>query len=139
MFTSRIYSALSDDCRTVRKAVFMEEQGFENEFDKTDEIALHIVVYDEQGLPAGTGRIFIGEDGCWYIGRVAVLKKYRGLSLGSMIVRGLEEAAAERGADRVRLWAQCRASGFYEKLGYSQTGRYHDDEGCPHVLMERRI
>ena len=139
MFTSRIYSGLSDDCRTVRKAVFMEEQGFENEFDKTDETALHIVVYDEQGLPAGTGRIFIGEDGCWYIGRVAVLKKYRGLSLGSMIVRGLEEAATERGADRVCLWAQCRASGFYEKLGYSQTGRYHDDEGCPHVLMERRI
>ena len=138
MFTSKLYDGISPDCRSVRQAVFMEEQGFENEFDQTDENCVHIVIYDENEQPAGTGRVFRQEDG-WYIGRVAVLKKYRGRSLGSMIVLGLEKAAAERGAENVLLWAQCRAAGFYEKLGYSSAGQFHDDEGCPHVLMKKTI
>ena len=37
----------SPDARAIRQSVFVEEQGFEYEFDDIDEIALHLVLYDE--------------------------------------------------------------------------------------------
>ncbi|MBQ8961168.1 MAG: GNAT family N-acetyltransferase [Ruminococcus sp.] len=137
MYKTRIYRGIVPDCMTVRQTVFVEEQGFENEFDETDESCIHIVVYDGDA-PVGTGRVFREADG-WYIGRVAVMKDHRKKDLGSMIVLGLEKAAKEQGAEKILLWAQCRAYGFYEKLGYTSAGKYHDDEGCPHVLMEKKI
>ena len=37
----------SPDARAIRQSVFVEEKGFEYEFDDIDEIALHLVLYDE--------------------------------------------------------------------------------------------
>ena len=37
----------SPDARVIRQSVFVEEQGFEYEFDDIDETALHLVLYDE--------------------------------------------------------------------------------------------
>ena len=33
------------DAKIVRQRVFVEEQGFENEFDEIDDFAYHLVVY----------------------------------------------------------------------------------------------
>lgn len=41
----------------IRIKVFMEEQGFKNEFDDIDNRAIHIVLYKE-GKPVGTCRVF---------------------------------------------------------------------------------
>lgn len=71
----------SPDARVIRQSVFVEEQGFEYEFDDIDETALHLVLYDENDNPCATGRLFF--DGCMKIGRIAVMKEYRGQSLGS--------------------------------------------------------
>ena len=35
----------SPDARAIRQSVFVEEQGFEYEFDDIDETALHLVLY----------------------------------------------------------------------------------------------
>lgn len=40
----------SPDARAIRQSVFVEEQGFEYEFDDIDEIALHLVLYDENEI-----------------------------------------------------------------------------------------
>ena len=37
------YHSLLDAARQIREAVFVREQGFQLEFDKTDETAVHIV------------------------------------------------------------------------------------------------
>lgn len=48
---------ITDDARSIRKAVFMDEQGFSQEFDRTDETSLHIVAYDDE-TPAGVCHVF---------------------------------------------------------------------------------
>ena len=48
---------LCEDAARIRKEVFVEEQGFQKEFDEIDPIALHVVLYRD-GEPAATGRLF---------------------------------------------------------------------------------
>ena len=134
----KIYSGLHNDCKIIREAVFMAEQGFRNEFDEIDERAYHVVIYDGE-LPIATGRLFSGENGCYIIGRIAVKKEYRGSSLGSRVVKELEKQAEILNAKCISLSAQCRVQEFYKKLGYTATDDIHDDEGCPHITMKKDI
>ena len=48
------------DARIVRTRVFMEEQGFANEFDSLDAhpATLHVTLYDAEGALAGCARTF---------------------------------------------------------------------------------
>lgn len=125
------------EARLIREEVFVKEQGFTMEFDDIDKTALHAAVFD--GLkPIGTGRLF-QENGGFIIGRIAVIKEYRGKSIGSLVVSVLEEEARKQGADKISLSAQLRAKGFYEKLGYKSQGDLHMDESCPHVTMIKTL
>lgn len=121
--------------RDVRQKVFVEEQGFVNEFDTIDLKAYHIAIFHNETAVA-TGRLFEDENG-WHIGRVAVLPGYRGNKLGEKVMLGLEEKALEIGVKSITLSAQVQASGFYEKLGYVSLDDLHYDEHCPHVTMKK--
>lgn len=137
---TELYNALPECAKAIRQQVFMEEQGFCDEFDNTDEKAFHLVLFDESGEPAGTCRVFAGEEADTYIlGRLAVLKEYRGRKAGAKLVREAEKFAAAKGGKKMILHAQCRIRSFYEKLGFSAYGEIDDDEGCPHVWMEKRL
>ena len=48
MYTTRITRTLEENpgARKVRTAVFMEEQGYKNEFDDHDADAVHLCIYD---------------------------------------------------------------------------------------------
>ena len=35
--------------------------------------------------------------------------------------------------------AQARAAGFYEKAGFCTCGEPFDEEGCPHIRMEKDL
>lgn len=126
------------DSFAVRKAVFMDEQGYENEFDEIDDICDYVTVYCDGEL-AGTGRTFpSGEDGAFVFGRIAVLKKFRGLHLGAVILAELEKIAKEKGAKCAVLLAQQYAVGFYEKSGFSLCdAEIEYDEGQPHCRMKK--
>ncbi len=60
--------------------------------------------------PCATGRLFF--DDCMKIGRIAVMKEYRGQSLGSEVIVILEEKALEFGAHHIELSAQIQAKDF---------------------------
>lgn len=122
--------------RVIRQAVFVEEQGFQNEFDEIDESAYHVVL-SVDGEPAACGRTFakVGEPEVYIIGRVAVLPLFRGRRIGQMIVAALEGQARKMGARAVELSAQQRVQGFYAKLGYQAVGEVYMDEHCPHIAM----
>ena len=81
---TKIFTSLPQDAKDIRIEVFMNEQGFENEFDEIDTISHHIVVFDE-GKPIGTCRFF-KENNHYTIGRVAVLKEYRNQHIGNLYV-----------------------------------------------------
>lgn len=123
----------------IRQAVFIEEQGFQNEFDQTDETALHLVLYAD-GTPAAVARLFTQQDRTVYtVGRIAVLPQYRGLRLGNHILEEAEQCAKRLGAKRLVLSAQCRVQPFYEKNGYIASGCVYFDEFCPHIHMEKML
>ena len=132
-----VTSTLSEDEKLIRETVFIEEQKFKIEFDDTDDIATHIVMYlDNQ--PVGCCRLYKQENE-YHIGRIAVLKPYRGKGYGEKILLNAERVAKEKGADSISLSAQVRASGFYEKLGYKKHGEIYFDEYCEHIAMKKDI
>ncbi len=139
---------LSEDEKRIRTDVFITEQGFLHEFDDIDEYATHLLAYDGD-TPVGCGRIYeILSDShaaaspaapppVYAIGRIALVKEYRGMQLGSAIVWKLTRMAEEYGAKTIQLSAQCRARGFYEKCGFTAVGEIYMDEQYPHILMRK--
>ena len=131
------YAELNQDIINIRTAVFIEEQGFKNEFDETDENCFHIVLYDKNKAVA-TARYFVEND-IYHIGRVAIIKEYRGLHIGNKIMQILEDEIKKDGGKKIQLSAQVRVSNFYKKNGYSKIGEIYFDEYCEHITMEKTL
>jgi predicted GNAT family N-acyltransferase len=135
-------------CFTVRKEVFVGEQGVPEdiEYDAYDAVAVHVLAVREDGVPLGTGRLLHGEAAAGKtggdvtvgsLGRLAVTQAARGLGVGAALVRAVEDAARARGLVAVDLHAQTHALGFYERLGYVAYGPEFPDAGIPHRAMRR--
>ena len=88
----------------------------------------------------GTCRIFTEDsDKIYYLGRLAVLKKYRSMKIGSALISAAELTARSMGAELLQLHSQLRAKEFYQKCGYQEFGEIELDEGCPHIWMKKYI
>ena len=141
---SRIYTVqtyenrLPEAARRIRLAVFCDEQGYlpYREFDQADGSALHVVLYEGEEAVA-TGRILQESQQVFYLGRIAVLKPWRGRQAGRFLMETLMDIARSRGAEIFKLGAQVQARGFYEKLGFQVVGGEYPDDHVPHVPMER--
>lgn len=142
MYSIKIVQGLDNniEAKRIREIVFIQEQKFKNEFDDIDAWAYHVVVKNDHEAIA-TGRVYKknNEDKVYILGRIAVLKEYRNLSLGSLVVEQLEKQAKEQNARIIELSAQVQAKGFYEKLGYHSVGSEYMDEHVPHVLMQKQL
>lgn len=137
--TIRSYTALPPEAAAIREAVFMDEQGFAEEFDDMDAKAVHLVLF-EAGEPAATCRYYWNDgQGCHAIGRIAVRKPFRGRGLGAAVLRAAEKQIGQAGGTQAVLAAQVRAGGFYQKQGYLPYGAPFDEEGCPHIWMRKAL
>lgn len=78
-----------EDAFHVRREVFIKEQNMPEteEFDEADLISHHIVVY-AYDRPIATGRLFKSGNE-WLIGRISVLKEFRGIHAGKLVVEKL--------------------------------------------------
>lgn len=139
MIKVQITSYLPQCARDIRQEVFINEQGFINEFDDIDNRAWHLVVYDEE-TPLACCRFFKGESANEFvIGRLAVLKKYRGKQLGALMMQEAEKYIKPIGGKKLSLSAQLRVKDFYEKQGFTAIGETYFDEYCEHIHMEKVI
>ncbi len=137
---TEIFNSPPPEAMDIRIKVFVEEQGFYDEFDDTDNIATHFIIYSDDGLAVATCRVFPSEiEGRFYLGRLAVLKEYRGKGFGSKIVSEAEKHLISKGCKEIWLHSQCQATPFYEKLGYIQFGEIEDDQGQPHIWMKKEL
>lgn len=119
----------------IRRKVFIEEQSCpeEEEFDAYDKCALHLMVYVDE-IPAATGRIW--HDGnSFRIGRLAVLREFRGQKIGDLALRLLIYKAFSSGAEELNISAQTYVRGFYEKFGFRAEGEEYMEAGIPHIAM----
>lgn len=131
------WHAQRTELRAIRSAVFIEEQGVpeELEWDEVDARCRHVLAFSPEDAPIGTGRLL--PDG--NIGRMAVLKAWRGRGVGSAILGVLLSLARKEGFDTVRLHAQTHAVGFYAKHGFAVTGDEFMEAGIPHRAMTLRL
>ena len=137
-----------EDAAAVRTRVFMEEQGFKNEFGPEDEASemIHVTLYGD-GVLLGCARVFPAtlepmlEDapGRWVFGRLAVLPEARKGGLGSLLLAESERIAREAGATEMHLHAQCSAQPFDAKAGYAADGPVELDEHVEHQWMAKAL
>lgn len=136
----KIYTGLNDDIISIRTSVFILEQGFKNEFDNKDNTCSHIVLYSD-GKAVATCRYY-KEGKSYHIGRVAIIKEYRGQHLGHEIMKIAEAKVKAECVEKpcmIEVSAQVRVSEFYEKLGYNKVGEIYLDEFCEHIRMVKYL
>lgn len=123
--------------RGVRRTVFIIEQQVPEslEWDEFDAVSLHVLALGSRGQAIGTGRLL--PDG--HIGRMAVIRDWRGCGAGSAILELLIASARRRGDTLLRLNAQTHAIDFYCRHGFSAHGDEFLDAGIPHRQMMRRL
>lgn len=126
-----------DALRAVRDVVFVGEQrvpvGLER--DALDPLCVHVLARDGDGQPIGTGRL--APDG--KIGRMAVLRDWRGRGVGLAMLRALVAKAEADGLAQVYLHAQVDAEGFYAAEGFLPVGERFEEAGIGHQAMHRPL
>ncbi len=116
----------------IRLTVFVNEQRVpeELELDEDDPAAWHAVVLDH-GKAIATGRLLRSGK----IGRLAVLKEYRGMGLGGELLKTLLSYGRQEGIKEFFLHAQTSAVDFYERHGFKAIGLPFEEAGIDHIKM----
>lgn len=119
--------------RIIRTAVFIHEQQIPEdlEWDEFDLISMHVLALNSDEQPIGTARLL--PDG--HIGRMAVLKEWRGKGLGTAMLLRILEELRNRHMQKAILNAQTTAIKFYEKFGFQVLGKEFTEAEIPHVKM----
>jgi predicted GNAT family N-acyltransferase len=131
------YNYMPKEARAIRQKVFVEEQGFQEEFDEIDGQATHLLVFDGERAVATCRFFFSLKLKGYLVGRIAVLKEYRGKRIGALMMEKTKECLQEIGVNGVFLHAQTHAIGFYEKQGFVSLGIEDEEEGHAHLWMKK--
>ncbi|OTG80036.1 GNAT family N-acetyltransferase [Acinetobacter sp. ANC 4648] len=126
------WGELQAHAKLIREHVFIQEQqiAVQDEWDEQDAVALHFMVY-AQDQPIATARLLQNNS----IGRVAVLKAYRGKGIGKLLMEDIIQHAQKEKRAFLKLSAQVYAIPFYAGLGFNVRGDEYLDCGIPHVDM----
>lgn len=131
------YTIDFSDLRKVREPVFVVEQQvpIEEEWDDLDPSCYHVLARDNDNQPIGTGRLTPEHK----IGRMAVMKDWRGKGVGDALMRALMDEAQRRGWSSVSLNAQVQAQPFYARHGFEPYGERFMEAGIEHQAMRRSL
>jgi predicted GNAT family N-acyltransferase len=126
-----------EEASRIRFAVFVDEQKVpaEIEMDAHDADCVHALAFAEDGQAVGTGRLL--PDG--HIGRMAVVKAWRGRGVGAALLEALTGEARRRGDPAVALSAQTHALEFYRRHGFAPEGEIYEEAGIPHQAMRKAL
>lgn len=127
-------------CRALRHEVFVAEQAVppEVEVDGLDDECQHFLARLRQA-PADADDVAVatararGTKRGWKIERVAVVRSYRGRSVGAALVRHML-AQAPRGLT-IYVHAQESALGFWQRMGFIAEGPAFLEGGISHRVM----
>lgn len=125
------------DLRAIRDVVFLGEQRVPTEIerDALDPACTHVLARDAGGRPIGTGRLAPNGK----IGRMAVLREWRGRGVGRAMLLRLLDAARAIGLAEVVLHAQVDAERFYAAHGFLPVGERFEEAGIQHQSMRRLL
>ena len=131
------YASGLAELRAVRETVFVHEQRvpLEDEWDALDPLCCHVIARDALGRPIGTGRLTPERK----IGRMAVLREWRGRGVGDAMLVVLMDEARALDWPEVALNAQVSAEAFYARHGFIPHGERFWEAGIEHQSMRRRL
>lgn len=135
--------------KAVREIVFVQEQQVPLviEWDAYDATATHLLAYAKQdtsfAAPIGCARLLQAlsdhGDPIGKIGRMAVLKQYRGLGIGKALLQKAIAAHVADGVRTIQLSAQLHAVAFYLNAGFTVVSAPYQDANIPHVDMRLTV
>ena len=131
--TKELYDLLS-----FREEIFVvEQQCAYRDADGLDGEAFHVIVYDDDAVIAccrilAPNAVYTEPA----IGRVAVHKEYRGLSIGKEVMKyAITLLYHIYGHIPIRISAQEYLRKFYSNLGFTAVSDIYLEDGIPHVSM----
>lgn len=133
--TQQLYDILQ-----LRSEVFVVEQDcVYQDIDSYDQVAIHVVAYDEEKLVA-YARILPPKT--YFpqvsIGRVIIKQSHRGQDLGHDLIKfSIVFISKKYGEQIIKISAQEHLKKFYEQHGFLQDGEGYLEDGIPHVAMYR--
>jgi predicted GNAT family N-acyltransferase len=118
--------------KAIRKSVFIKEQHVpkELEWDGHDADCTQFLA-TVNAMPVATARLTPQGQ----IGRMAVLRDFRGKGVGSRLLAAVIDQAKQTGYKQVFLHAQVNVIKFYEKHGFLAEGEIFMDAGIAHKAM----
>ncbi len=129
-------------CLGVREEVFVVEQHVphEDERDELDPLCVHALARDHSGVPIATGRLVPPRgDEPARIGRMAVLRAWRGKGVGEALLHLLVDRARTLGYRTLEMHAQSHAVPFYERHGFATYGEEFFECDIAHMNMRREL
>jgi N-acetylglutamate synthase-like GNAT family acetyltransferase len=135
-----IYSKWDSDApaiRQVREQVLVAEMGLSREqVDRADEAqAFHVLVYDAGGRAVGAARM--QPDGC--IDYVAVLRPWRGRTVGGALLAYLHHIAQVRRLEKIWSVVPDSARRFFEKNRFLPVDHVQPAGGIPGQKYVRMV
>jgi len=128
-----------DSLTMIREKVFIEEQKVTSqlEWDGMDENAMHFLVFkDEEAI--GCARAVVIKN-YMQLGRMAVLKEYRGQGIGSALLEKAIVTAKLNQISSIHISAQCYAIDFYLKFGFKVMSDIYLDAEILHRDMKLKL
>ena len=121
--------------KNIREKVFIQEQKVtpQLEWDGMDEKAIHFLVFNDKAA-IGCARAIVIKNHM-QLGRMAVLKEYRGQGIGSALIEKAMTTAKLNQLSAIYISAQCHAINFYKKFGFEVTSDIYLDAEIPHRDM----
>lgn len=138
-------TATLHDVLKLRLDVFVVEQACPYpEIDGRDPLARHLLLTRSgDGALAAYLRLFAPEapprgDGFCHLGRIVTAPGWRGTGLGGrLLALGIEECERAHPRAGIRLSAQAHLEAFYGRFGFLAVSDVYDEDGIPHIDMER--
>lgn len=140
-YTTDLNSKSYNDGLNIRKAVFIKEQGVNEDLEISDEDKCeHVTLYSDD-KPCATARYFVTDDNGIHIQRVAVLKDFRHQHLATILLNDIITRIKKDSNNYkyIILGAQDHAQEFYKKLGFQVIGEQYQEAGILHHDMKMTI
>ena len=138
--------AVAWDDPDVQRLTAAQQEEIRARYDGKDEpgtapsaadVSVVLLVRDDDGTPIGCGALRALGDGTAEVKRMYVVPSARGRGVSRVVLRGLEQAARERGWTTLRLETgprQPEAIGLYTGAGYRPIGPFGAYAGDPDAV-----
>ncbi len=130
-----------DESIALRDKILRQPLGLSfKESDIEQEYAqVHLAGYSPSGEMVAILVLMPNEDGVAKMRQVAIDDACQGMGIGKALVEFSEIWAKENGVKTITMSARETAVPFYQKLGYTKTGRRFKEVTIPHYKMHKDL